>query len=36
MSVAAYLEGNGFTQMFNLTGGVHAWALQVDNAMPTY
>jgi rhodanese-related sulfurtransferase len=36
MSVAAYLEGNGFTQMVNLTGGVHAWALQVDNSMPTY
>jgi rhodanese-related sulfurtransferase len=36
MSVAAFLERNGFTQVINLTGGVHAWALQVDNAMPTY
>jgi rhodanese-related sulfurtransferase len=36
MSVAAFLERNGFTQVTNLTGGVHAWALQVDNAMPTY
>ena len=36
MSVAAFLERNGFTQVINLTGGVHAWALQVDPAMPTY
>jgi rhodanese-related sulfurtransferase len=36
MSVAAFLERNGFTQVINLTGGVHAWALQVDNSMPTY
>jgi rhodanese-related sulfurtransferase len=36
MSVAAFLERNGFTQVTNLTGGVHAWALQVDNSMPTY
>jgi len=36
MSVASFLERNGFTQVTNLTGGVHAWALQVDNTMPTY
>jgi len=36
MSVAAFLERNGFTQPINLTGGIHAWALQVDNSMPTY
>jgi rhodanese-related sulfurtransferase len=36
MSVAAFLERNGFAQVINLTGGVHAWALQVDPAMPTY
>jgi rhodanese-related sulfurtransferase len=35
-SVAAFLERNGFTQVINLTGGVHAWALQVDGSMPTY
>jgi rhodanese-related sulfurtransferase len=34
--VAAFLERSGFTQVTNLTGGVHAWALQVDNTMPTY
>lgn len=36
MQVAAYLERNGFTRLSNLTGGVHAWALQVDPEMPTY
>jgi rhodanese-related sulfurtransferase len=36
MQVANYLERNGFTKVSNLTGGVHAWAQQVDPAMPTY
>ena len=36
MQVANFLEQNGYTEVINLTGGVHAWALQVDNNMPTY
>lgn len=36
MQVAGFLEQNGFAEVSNLTGGVHAWALQVDNKMPTY
>ena len=36
MQVASFLEQNGFADVINLTGGVHAWALQVDNKMPTY
>ena len=36
MQVAGFLEQNGFTQISNLTGGVHAWAQQVDSGMPTY
>ena len=36
MQVAHFLERNGFNQILNLTGGVHAWALQVDTSMPTY
>ncbi|MGV3742298.1 MAG: rhodanese-like domain-containing protein [Burkholderiaceae bacterium] len=36
MQVAAFLERAGFTRVTNLTGGVHAWAQQVDSSMPTY
>ncbi len=36
MAVAGFLERNGFTNVTNLTGGVHAWATQVDGNMPTY
>lgn len=36
LQVAAFLERAGFEQVFNLAGGVHAWALQVDPGMPTY
>lgn len=36
MAVAAFLERQGYKQTINLDGGVHAWALQVDNGMPTY
>ena len=34
--VAQFLEQNGFTDLINLQGGVHAWASEVDNKMPTY
>ena len=36
MHVAHYLERNGFTDVINLTGGIHAWAVQVDPSMPQY
>ena len=36
MAVAAFLERNGFGKLTNLTGGIHAWAVQVDGAMPKY
>lgn len=34
--VCMFLEQQGFTKLFNLYGGVAAWAQQVDPAMPTY
>jgi rhodanese-related sulfurtransferase len=36
LQVAAFLERHGFGKVSNLTGGVHAWAMQVDDTMPRY
>jgi rhodanese-related sulfurtransferase len=33
---ARYLEGLGFANIVNLSGGVAAWADEVDPAMPRY
>lgn len=34
--VGMYLEQNGFSRVYNLRGGVDAWARSVDPAMATY
>jgi rhodanese-related sulfurtransferase len=34
--VALYMERNGFDDIINLSGGVAAWARDVDASMPTY
>ena len=34
--VALFLKGRGARNVHNLTGGVAAWAQQVDPAFPTY
>jgi rhodanese-related sulfurtransferase len=34
--VALYLEHQGFSQVYNLRGGVDGWARDVDPAMATY
>ncbi|MBY0557503.1 MAG: sulfurtransferase [Burkholderiaceae bacterium] len=36
LQVAAFLERHGFGKLYNLTGGVHAWAQQVDSTMAQY
>ena len=35
-NVAAFLERNGFSGLYNLSGGVDAWAREVDPTMNTY
>ena len=36
MQAAMFLERQGFARVYNLTGGVAAWAASVDPAMPQY
>ena len=34
--VARYLEQNGFNRVFNLSGGIDAWAQQIASGMAEY
>jgi rhodanese-related sulfurtransferase len=34
--VAEFLQGNGFTIVFNLKGGIDAWSTQIDSRVPRY
>ena len=34
--VAEYLLGNGFSQVFNLRGGIEAWSTEMDPQVPRY
>jgi rhodanese-related sulfurtransferase len=36
LKVAHYLAQNGFSQVANLAGGIHAWACEVDPTIGTY
>jgi rhodanese-related sulfurtransferase len=36
LKVAHFLVENGFTRVTNLTGGIHAWATDVDPGVGTY
>ena len=34
--VAEFLSTNGFEEIYNLAGGIDAWATQVDSSVPRY
>lgn len=34
--VANFLKNQGFEQVFNISGGIHAWSTEVDPAVPCY
>ena len=34
--VARFLSGQGFTRLFNLQGGIDAWAKDIETKMETY
>jgi rhodanese-related sulfurtransferase len=36
MRVAAFLAGNGFTQVANIAGGIDAWSIELDPALARY
>jgi len=36
LQVAGFLQQSGFERIYNLTGGIAAWADQVDPDMPRY
>ncbi len=36
LRVAHFLESRGFSKLYNLQGGVDAWAREIDPAMHTY
>lgn len=36
MQIATFLESKGFVNIMNLVGGVHAWAIEIDQTMPQY
>jgi rhodanese-related sulfurtransferase len=36
LDAAAYLRGHGFTNTRSMSGGIDAWALQIDSSVPRY
>jgi rhodanese-related sulfurtransferase len=36
MQVASFLEQQGFNNITNISGGIHAWSNQVDASVPVY
>ena len=36
MQVAHFLHQNGYDQVVNVAGGIHAWSAELDPSLPTY
>ena len=36
LDAAAYLRGHGFVNAKSMSGGIDAWALQIDPSTPRY
>lgn len=36
LAVAEYLKRNGFENVYNIAGGIAAWAREIDASTPTY
>lgn len=36
MGAAEYFRKQGFTNIANVAGGIHAWSMEVDSSVPTY
>jgi rhodanese-related sulfurtransferase len=36
LDAAAYLRGHGFTNTRSMSGGIDAWALEIDSSVPRY
>ncbi|CAJ2634282.1 unnamed protein product [Trifolium pratense] len=36
LQVARWLQAQGFRKVYNISGGIHAYAVQVDPSVPTY
>ena len=36
LDAAAYMRGHGFSNTKSMSGGIDAWALQIDNSVPRY
>ena len=36
MGAAEYFRKQGFTNVSNVAGGIHAWSMEIDSSVPTY
>lgn len=36
LQVAQFLSRHGYSDVFNITGGIHAWSIEIDSSITTY